>query len=403
MNILMNKITGKLKSTINRYYLYQFFISLQLFSAVLVPFFTDWGGITQGRIQLLQSWFMLWIFILEIPTGAVADYIGRKQSLFIGSLVGIIAMLIYGSIPNFQIFLVAEFLFAVAIAFESGANEALLYDALKAEGKEDQSKRIFGKAHTFHLLALLIAAPIGSLVASKLGLNFPMILTAIPAFIASIIVLTIKEPKYKSKISESKRYINIVKDGFKALVKNKELKKLTLNSLFVSSAAYFVIWFYQPLLIKINIPIIYFGFVHSFLVIIEILISSNFQKIENFLKGEKNYMKFTIISTFLAFAIVGFKPSYITITLLIVFAGGFGLTYSQYISAIMQKHIKSEERATVISSISMFRRFVLVLLNPVMGILADKNISMALVSVGLISMFSILFLLKNTLKFSYEG
>ena len=401
MNILMNKITVKLKSTINRYYLYEFLISLHLFSAVLVPFFTDWGGISQGKIQILQSWFMFWIFILEIPTGAVADYIGRKQSLFIGALFGVIGMLVYGSFPSFGIFLLAEFLFAAFAAFTSGANEALLYDALKEEGKEDQSKKIFGKAHTFHLLAILIAAPLGSLVASKLGLNFPILLSAIPTFIAAIITLTIKEPKYKSKISESKRYINIVKDGFKTLIKNKELRKLTLNSLFVSSAAYFVIWFYQPLLIKINIPIIYFGFIHSFIVIIEILISSNFQKIENFLKGERNYMIFTIISTFLAFALVGLNTSYVTVILYIIFAGGFGLTYSQYISAIMQKYIGSEERATVISSISMFRRFILVLLNPVMGILADKNISMALITVGLISMFSILFIIKNSLKYNY--
>ena len=402
MNKVMNTINEKLKSTINRYYLYEFFISLQLFSAVLVPFFTDWGGISQGKIQILQSWFMFWIFILEIPTGAVADYIGRKQSLFIGSLFGVVAMLVYGSIPNFQIFLLAEFLFAVCAAFTSGANEALLYDALKEEGKEDQSKNIFGKAHTFHLLALLIAAPMGSFVASKFGLNFPIILSSIPALVAAIIVITIREPKYKTKISESKRYLNIVKDGLKTLINNKELRRLAFNSLFVSSSAYFVIWFYQPLLKTINVPIIYFGFIHSFLVIVEILISSNFQKIENFLKGEKNYMLFTIISTFLTFTIVGIKPSYLTIIMFIIFAGGFGLTYSQYISAIMQKYIGSQERATVISSISMFRRLVLVLLNPFMGFLVDKNISIALFTVGFISIFSIIFLLKIFLNFSYK-
>ncbi|MFH1610780.1 MAG: hypothetical protein ABIA91_02710, partial [Patescibacteria group bacterium] len=64
---------------------------------------------------------------------------------------------------------------------------------------------------------------------------------------------------------------------------------------------------------------------------------------------------------------------------------------SQYIGAIMQKHIRSEERATVISSISMFRRFALIFLNPLLGILVDKNISIALSVVGVISMLSILF------------
>ncbi|MBU0998070.1 MFS transporter [Patescibacteria group bacterium] len=390
----MNKINGKLKSTINRYYLYSFLISLHLFSAVLVPFFTDWGGISQGKIQILQSWFMFWIFILEIPTGAVADYIGRKQSLFIGSIFLVVGMLLYGSVPNFNIFLLGEFLFAAGVAFTSGANEALLYDALKEEGKEAQSKNIFGKAHTFHLLAILIAAPIGSFVASKLGLNFPIIISAVPTFIAAIVALTIKEPKYKSKVSESIRYINIVKEGIKTLIKNKELRRLTFNSLFVSSAAYFVIWFYQPLLIKINVPIIYFGFVHSFLVIVEIFISSNFQKIENFLKGEKNYMLFNIISTFLGFVIVGLKPSYLTITLFIIFSGGFGLTYAQYINAIMQKHISSEQRATVISSISMFRRFMLVLFNPVIGLLTDINIGIGMFIVGILCLISLVYL-KN--------
>jgi MFS family permease len=95
---------------------------------------------------------MFWIFVLEIPTGAIADYIGRKQSIFIGSFITVIAMLIYGSIPNFSIFLLAEFLFATGVAFTSGADEALLYDALREECRENQSKNIFGKAHSFHLL-----------------------------------------------------------------------------------------------------------------------------------------------------------------------------------------------------------------------------------------------------------
>ena len=392
MKKIMNKIQGKLKTTINRYYLYRFLISLHLFSAVLVPFFTDWGGISQGKIQILQSWFMFWVFILEIPTGAVADYIGRKQSIFIGAIVMSIGMLVYGSVPNFQIFLLGEFLFAAGVALLSGADEALLYDVLKEEGREEQSKNIFGKAHTFHLFAILIAAPVGSFVASKLGLNFPILISAIPVFIAAVVVLTIKEPKYKSKESESVRYINIVKEGVKALIGNKELRRLTLNSLFVSSAAYFVIWFYQPLLTRVNVSIIYFGFVHSFLVIIEILISSNFQKIENFLKGEKNYMLFSVISTFLGFIIVGIKPSYITIAIFLIFSGGFGLTYIQYMGAIMQKYISSGQRATVISSISMFRRLILLIINPIVGFIFDMNHTISVFIVGVLCLVTIFYI-----------
>lgn len=237
-----------------------------------------------------------------------------------------------------------------------------------------------------------MAAPIGSLVASKFGLNFPMILSAIPTFFASIIVLSVEEPKYKSKISESRRYIDIVKHGLKTLIKNKELKKLTFNSLFVSSAAYFVIWFYQPLLTDINIPIIYFGFVHSLLVIVEILISSNFQRIENILGSEKKYMLFTIFVTFLGFMLVGIKQSYITVLFFIILSGGFGLTYTQYISVIMQKYIKSKERATVISSFSMFKRFVLVFLNPVVSYFVNISFKVVFLILSLYCLCSLVML-----------
>src|SRR3989339_1470629 len=113
---------------IHKNYAYAFFKDFAFFTAVLVPFFTQWGGISLVQVQLLQSWFSLWVFIFEIPTGAVADKIGRKHSIALGSLVVSLAVLVYGSIPRYEIFLLAELLFAVGYALVSGADEALIYD-----------------------------------------------------------------------------------------------------------------------------------------------------------------------------------------------------------------------------------------------------------------------------------
>ena len=209
----------------------------------------------------------------------------------------------------------------------------------------------------FYLAGILFAVPIGSIIAYRFSLNFPLLLSSIPSFFAFLISLSFKEPKYKSKISETRRYIDIVKNGLAVLVRKRKLKKLVFNSILISSSAYFVIWYYQPLLEKTNIPIFYFGFVHSFVVIIEILISGNFEKIENFLKGERTYMLFVVFAVFSSFMMVGLYSSVVTIVLLIIFAGGCDLTYQQYISASMQQDIPSNERATVVSSISMFGRF----------------------------------------------
>jgi len=181
------------------------------FGAVLVPMYTNWAHISQFQIQILQSWFMLWIFLLEIPTGVVADYLGRKYSLAMAGLVTAIATLVYGSVPLFGVFLAAEFLYAMGAALSSGADDALLYDALKEEGRENESKKIFGRANTIHLAGIFLAAPIGSLMAQKFGVNSPMLFSAIPMLLCFLVALSIKEPKVHDKTPERKRYLLIAK------------------------------------------------------------------------------------------------------------------------------------------------------------------------------------------------
>ena len=50
-------------------------------AAVLVPFLTDWGGLTLLQVFTLNAWFMFWNLVFEVPTGAIADRFGRKWSI----------------------------------------------------------------------------------------------------------------------------------------------------------------------------------------------------------------------------------------------------------------------------------------------------------------------------------
>lgn len=365
-----------------------------LFSAVLVPFFTKWAGISLFQMQLLQSWFMLWIFVLEVPTGAVADKVGRKYSLALGSFVTMCAALLYGSSKLYSVFLIAEFMFACGMSLLSGADEALLYDALKEEGKEEEAAKILGRAHTFRLFGMLLAAPLGGLVASKFGYSGPMYFSAIPQFFAIFVALSMGEPKIHTGVSESKRYLQIVKEGIYYLLHHKALRRLTVDALLITSATYFVIWYYQPILSKLGVPIFWFGFFHLFLVGFEMVVAAQFSRLVRIVGSPENYMKWSAILAGVGFMGVVFFPHIVTVVLFLALSGGFGLTRIQFMSAHMNKHIKSENRATVLSSISMFRRFVLVILNPFMGILADKSIVVAMFLVGLLP-FVTLFIRKN--------
>ena len=100
------------------------------------------------QVQFLQSWFMFWHFILEVPTGVVADYFGRKKSVIIGLIFYFFGVLLYGTVPNFVVFLICEFILAMGVSLMSGADSAMLYDKLKEHGMEHESKKFFGKAQS---------------------------------------------------------------------------------------------------------------------------------------------------------------------------------------------------------------------------------------------------------------
>jgi len=163
---------------LHRYYLFSTLHDMAFFAAVLVPFFKDWGGLSIFQMQLIQSWFMMWVFLLEIPTGAVADYFGRKVSLIIGSAVLILATIVYTIEPNLSYFLLAEVIFALGFSLISGAGEAWVYDTLKEEGNEEKAKSVFGRARSFQFFGIMIGSIVGGFLAARFGLISPMQFTA---------------------------------------------------------------------------------------------------------------------------------------------------------------------------------------------------------------------------------
>ena len=74
--------------------------------------------------------------ILELPSGALADIIGRKYTNLIGFLLGSLAYLLLPFAFEFWHFLAFSFLVGLNDSFRSGSEEALLYDSYKQENKE---------------------------------------------------------------------------------------------------------------------------------------------------------------------------------------------------------------------------------------------------------------------------
>jgi MFS family permease len=368
-------------------YLFNFFIKLHFIGGVIVPFFTQWGGLTLAQTLLLESWYLMSVFILEIPSGTFADCFGRKKSLVLAVLFNIAGALVYSSMPNFFVFMIGEFLWAFAVALMSGAEDALLYDTLKKIKKTKISKKVFSRYETAGLSGIMIGAPIGSLMASIAGLQMPMFYMIIPFTIAFFVSLTLKEPSQYKKIKEN--YIGTLKKGVKYFYKHKILKILALDMIVIGTVSYFMIWFYQVMLTNAGLGIAYFGIVHAAFVLSQILIMNNFKRIENIFGSKKRLIFFSSFITGLMFIIGGLTTFLPVIFIVILVGGGFGLSRKPLFNNYFNKYIPSDKRATVLSSISMLRRFSIAIVNPFMGMLADWSLSFTLVLLGIVAlMFS---------------
>ena len=131
--------------------------------------------------MILESIFTGAIFIMEIPSGTLPIILAEKKTLIIGYVSLVIAILVYGSVPNFWVFALGEIIWAVASACQSGTYEAMIYETLKQEKREDQSKVVFGRLGSVQMIGLAVAAPIGNLIAQYISLQATMLFCALPA------------------------------------------------------------------------------------------------------------------------------------------------------------------------------------------------------------------------------
>ena len=114
----------------------------------------------------------------------------------------------------------------------------------------------------------------------------------------------------------------------------------------------------------------------------EILFLNNFEKLEKIFRSKKNYLLGSALIAGVSFIMLGFN-SYVPLTIvLLLLIAGFGLSRQVLFQSYMNKHIESHNRSTVISAVSMMRRFVMALLYPLVGLLVEWSLNFAIVIVG---------------------
>ena len=115
-----------------------------LYMPIVVPFYES-NGLSMKDIMVLQGVYSVAIVILEVPSGYLADVIGRRKTLILGAVFGTFGFATYSFSYGFVGFLVAEIILGIGQSCISGADSAMLYDSLLEKGMEKKYTRYEGR------------------------------------------------------------------------------------------------------------------------------------------------------------------------------------------------------------------------------------------------------------------
>ena len=155
---------------------YRLFFNLRFYYPVFALFYLD-AGITLEQFGWLQGLWSLSIITCEVPSGIIADLIGRRKTLRLGAFLAVVEMIVFAGSSGLVGFAVNRVLSGFNESLVSGADSALLYDTLKSRGREVEYKEILGRAQFYSLTFGAVATISGSYLYS-LDIRLPIWVTA---------------------------------------------------------------------------------------------------------------------------------------------------------------------------------------------------------------------------------
>lgn len=348
-------------------------------------------------------------FLFEIPTGIVADMKSRKLSIIMGLIIIGTAFIIEGSFPFFIIVVFSQILWGIGYTFTSGADEAWIADEL--EGQE--LDLVYLKAAQVGQIFSLIGIGVSTIIGDKM-INLPIIVGGMLFIILGVFLkYFMKETNFVPAPTEDRNSWGQMKHTFVQginFIRGKAVLKLIMGMSLIYGlysegfdrlwTAHFLGNIGFPTAINMK-PVVWIGIIDGFAMVVSVMVVEYIKRKMNKTGKLENVWMLTVINIFMVVAIILFG-----------LAGNFSMGLSTYLtfyilrttngpifSAWRNKNIKSEVRATVLSTYGQMDAFGQIIGGIFIGFIALKgSISLAIVISGVI-LSPIIFLLIYSHKY----
>jgi len=163
-----------------------FTLSASLIWGINTLFLLD-AGLSIFEVFVANAVFTAAMALFEVPTGVVADTLGRRVSFLLSEATLAVGTLAYVGVAAIQggllLFCLAGVILGLGYTFYSGAVEAWLVDALNATGYRNELDGVFARASIVSSIAMIVGTVGGGLL-GQLDLSLPYIARAALVLVA---------------------------------------------------------------------------------------------------------------------------------------------------------------------------------------------------------------------------
>ena len=341
------------------------------------------AGLSNLEAFAANAFFTAGMVLFEVPTGIVADTVGRRASYLLGTVTLTVTTLLYVLLWQLEAPFAAWAAVSVGLGlgftFFSGAVEAWLVDALSATGFTGDLEAVFGRAQTVGGVAMLTGSVAGGFIAQVTNLGVPFVLRAVVLIAMFVLAFVLMrdvgfEPKRGGGVFREMRLIAgaSIQYGWRVA----EVKWLMVSSVFLGGIGIYVFYALQPYLLELyGDPEAYgiAGLVAAIVAGSQILggIAAPWIR-RRFHRRTSALLAATAAST-MALALIGLLDEFWAVIGMIVVWGLLFAATMPIRQAYMNGMIPSRQRATILSFDSLMSSSGGVAAQPLLGRAADVS------------------------------
>ena len=216
------------------------------------------AGLSNFEAFAANAFFTGGMMVFEIPTGVVADTVGRRASYLLGTVTLAVTTLLYWLLwvweSPFWAWAIVSMLLGLGFTFFSGAVDAWLVDALQATEYRGSLETVFGRATIVGSVAMLAGSVLGGIVAQVTNLGVPFLIRGgvlLLMFVVAAMLMRDLGFTPERGAGPLKATGNVLRASIRYGLGNPPVRWLMLATPFTTGVGFYVFYALQPYLLEL--------------------------------------------------------------------------------------------------------------------------------------------------------